>query len=59
MENEPALDTPKHANGEKHDAGKLQYRLLPLRGLRSVTQVLTFGVKKYAPDNWQADARLV
>jgi hypothetical protein len=39
--------------GEKHDAGKLRYDLIPAVPLREVAKVLTFGVAKYAPDNWQ------
>lgn len=38
--------------GRKDDAGKPQYRLLPVRGLAAIVDVLTFGAQKYAPDNW-------
>lgn len=39
--------------GRKDDAGKLRYDLVPVDALRAVTEVLTFGAKKYAPDNWR------
>ncbi|ARF50020.1 dATP/dGTP diphosphohydrolase domain-containing protein [Pantoea stewartii] len=43
----------------KHDAGKWRFSLLPLCAIRSVIEVLEFGAKKYAPDNWKTvpDAR--
>lgn len=40
-------------SGEKHDAGKERWDLLPLLVLRGVVLVLTFGAAKYAPHNWQ------
>lgn len=40
-------------NGRKDDGGKLRYRLLPVRPLRRVVEVLEFGARKYAVDNWQ------
>ena len=45
--------------GRKHDAGKLQWALLPLIGVREIIRVLTEGAEKYEPDNWQRvpDAR--
>jgi hypothetical protein len=39
--------------GEKHDAGKEKYSLLPSRGIRAVVRVLMFGADKYGIDNWQ------
>jgi hypothetical protein len=39
--------------GVKYDQNKIQMELLPLRELREVARVLTFGAKKYAPDNWK------
>lgn len=43
----------------KHDAGKWRFSLVPLNALKSVINVLEFGAKKYAPDNWKTvpDAR--
>lgn len=39
--------------GIKYDSDKLQYGLLPTKSLESIVDVLTFGAKKYAPDNWK------
>src|SRR3990167_191438 len=39
--------------GIKHDAGKLQWHLLPMKYLRGVVQVLMYGANKYAPHNWR------
>ena len=39
--------------GMKFDDGKPMWRLLPFRELREVVDILTFGVKKYAVDNWK------
>lgn len=39
--------------GEKHDAGKPRWDLLPYESLSDVVDVLTFGAKKYAPENWR------
>lgn len=38
--------------GVKHDNGKPMFRLLPRTAWLSVVQVLTFGARKYSPDNW-------
>ena len=47
------------AAGVKYDNGKPQWSLLPFRALTQVVEVLTYGAKKYAPDNWKRvpDAR--
>ena len=39
--------------GMKFDTGKLQYHLIPPQTLKALAEVLTFGAKKYAPNNWQ------
>jgi hypothetical protein len=39
--------------GTKHDAEKPRMDLLPFEALEEVAQVLTFGAKKYAADNWK------
>lgn len=39
--------------GVKHDGGKPRWSLLPWRVLEEVVDVLEFGARKYAPDNWQ------
>jgi hypothetical protein len=45
--------------GVKYDNGKPQWSLLPFKALGQVVEVLTYGAKKYAPDNWKKvpDAR--
>lgn len=45
--------------GSKHDAEKARWDLLPLGAVSAVVDVLTYGAKKYAPDNWRlvSDAR--
>jgi hypothetical protein len=39
--------------GRKDDAEKPRWDLLPFAGLEQVVKVLTFGAKKYAPENWR------
>ena len=39
--------------GVKFDKDKPKWNLLPWDELEDVVQVLTFGAKKYAPDNWK------
>lgn len=39
--------------GQKHDQGKPQWSLLPWQPLSEVVDVLTFGAKKYQPENWK------
>ena len=41
------------AAGIKFDGGKPQWSLLPFKALKEVVDVLTYGAKKYAPDNWK------
>ncbi len=45
--------------GVKYDNDKPQWSLLPFKALKEVVDVLTYGAKKYAPDNWKKvpDAR--
>lgn len=47
------------STGVKYDSGKPQWSLLPFKALTEVVEVLTYGAKKYAPDNWKKvpDAR--
>lgn len=49
--------------GRKFDQDKLRYDLLPFRGMDEVVRVLTYGARKYAPDNWRhvpdADRRYI
>ena len=37
----------------KFDSGKLRYGLIPPSAMKSLAEVLTFGAKKYKPNNWQ------
>jgi len=39
--------------GLKYDGDKLRWDLIPLDAVEQVVRVLTFGAKKYAPNNWQ------
>jgi hypothetical protein len=41
------------AIGVKFDNDKPQWSLLPFKALKEVVDVLTYGAKKYAPDNWK------
>ncbi len=49
----PQLTYVEDPVGRKDDAGKPRYDLLPARALRAVAEVLDYGAKKYAPDNWR------
>lgn len=40
--------------GIKHDVGKLQWNLLPMRYLRGMVRVLMRGARKYSAHNWRA-----
>jgi hypothetical protein len=40
-------------DGTKYDAEKPRMDLLPFEALEAVAEVLTFGAKKYADNNWQ------
>lgn len=44
-------DAPKTL-GEKHDQGKPDWSLVPLKAAEEIVKVLTFGAKKYQRDNW-------
>lgn len=39
--------------GVKYDNDKPQWSLLPFKALKEVVDVLTYGARKYAPDNWK------
>lgn len=47
------IDEAKMSEGVKYDEEKPQYSLVPADALHEVAKVLTFGAKKYAPDNWK------
>jgi hypothetical protein len=40
--------------GDKFDTDKPRWDLLPLEAIACVVDVLTYGARKYAPDNWRA-----
>ena len=44
---------PDFSKGVKYDSNKVQMELLPMRELREVARVLTYGAKKYDKDNWK------
>lgn len=37
----------------KFDVGKLQYSLIPPKAMKELAKALTYGAKKYKPNNWQ------
>jgi len=39
--------------GRKFDEDKLRWDLLPIDCVEDVVKILTFGAKKYGPNNWQ------
>lgn len=39
--------------GMKHDENKARWDLLPMGATSEIVDVLTYGAKKYAPDNWR------
>jgi hypothetical protein len=43
----------ERVTGVKYDNDKPQWSLLPFKALKEVVDVLTYGAKKYAPDNWK------
>lgn len=55
----PLNESFKQSEGVKYDNGKPQWSLLPFKALTEVVEVLTYGAKKYSPDNWKKvpDAR--
>lgn len=38
--------------GQKDDAGKLRYGLVPTKALRQIVEVLEFGARRYGEGNW-------
>ena len=47
------MESTEETLGRKFDNGKPQYSLLPPLALIEAVKVLTFGAKKYSPDNWK------
>lgn len=50
---DPHHTGPDNREGVKHDREKPRYDLMPPRAFDSVVRVLTYGARKYAPDNWK------
>lgn len=46
-------DSMSDEKGRKDDNGKTQYHLLNWKHVDDDAKVLTFGARKYAPDNWK------
>ncbi len=55
---EGAARTIKLQEAVKFDAGKLDWSLVPFDALEGMVQVLEFGAKKYARNNWQNNGGL-
>lgn len=49
----PSLAPNAEPEGRKDDQGKRRYGLIPHGALGALADVLTFGAKKYAPENWR------
>jgi hypothetical protein len=49
----PEPPCPVHSEGRKYDKDKLRYDLIPFKALDAVVGVLSYGAKKYAPENWR------
>lgn len=47
------LTSTQQLVGMKFDTDKLLYSLIPPETTKALAEVLTFGAKKYAPNNWQ------
>ncbi len=43
----------KNKEGRKDDDGKLRWDLLPYDAVEKIVEILTFGARKYEPNNWQ------
>jgi len=39
--------------GTKFDGDKLRWDLIPLESVEEIVKVISFGAKKYAPNNWR------
>jgi hypothetical protein len=37
----------------KYDSGKLRWSLLPWKAVSKLAEVIEYGAKKYAPNNWR------
>lgn len=48
-----SLDYKKRIIGKKDDSLKLRFDLIPPIFLKAVATILSFGARKYGPNNWQ------
>jgi hypothetical protein len=51
---ERSTQNPPQPSGQKHDHGKRRYDLLPFKAADVVVDVLSYGARKYAPENWRS-----
>jgi len=47
------INGKKIKEGLKYDEDKLRWDLLPYDALEKIVEILTYGAKKYSPNNWQ------
>jgi hypothetical protein len=47
------VESTDDEGGKKYDGGKPDYALLPPLAIDAMVRVLTYGAKKYGPDNWR------
>jgi hypothetical protein len=48
-----SIEPPTKSEGVKHDSGKLRFSLIPSQVLHALAEVLTFGARRYSPNNWK------
>ncbi len=48
------VDAYQKAGGKKFDDGKPRWDLMPFGAISQITDVITYGAKKYGANNWQA-----
>jgi len=53
MYEDQALEIIGKDGGKKNDKAKLRYDLLPMDVIDKIVDILTYGAKKYEPNNWQ------
>ncbi len=46
-------ESESFSEGHKFDNGKTRYDLVPPESLEEFAKVLTFGARKYGPENWK------
>jgi len=53
METQVIVDPNSPDKGKKYDGGKPMVQLLSPVAMTKIAEVMTFGAKKYGPDNWR------